>query len=453
MTTIVCGLGFGDEGKGSITDFLVRESGARTVVRYNGGPQAGHNVVTDDGRWHCFAQLGAGSFVPGTRTVLGPQMVVELEALAAEAAVLASKGVDDPLARVVLDGDCTLVTPMHKLLGQLAELAARRGSCGMGVGEAVRWRDRGIAIRVCDLADGSGLAGLERLADAAYTAADRLLGEQPSAEMLEVYRYFRERCDARRLFERYREIAAGLVIGPASAALVGPVVFEGAQGALLDRTRGFVPFVTQARTTVHDAIAIRGGTRLGVTRAYHHRHGRGPFVTEDAALAQHLADRYNHDNRWQGPFRVGHLDLVALRYGIALNDHLDQLAITGLDRLAGLPELRACTSYEYVGELERLDRHFTWERLGPGRARVLAIGAPADLAEARMLAEQLAHCRPLDWITLDGFTGDLTATRALADLPASARRFVELIAREVAIPVGIVSVRPEASGKLRPRGI
>src|SRR5207237_4907073 len=91
MAEVVTGLTFGDEGKGSITDFLVRERGASTVVRYNGGPQAGHNVVTDDGRWHCFAQIGAGSFTSGVRTVLGPAMLVELENLEVEARILASK--------------------------------------------------------------------------------------------------------------------------------------------------------------------------------------------------------------------------------------------------------------------------------------------------------------------------------------------------------------------------
>src|SRR5258705_6304367 len=171
---IVVGLGYGDEGKGTITDYLVRELGARTVVRWNGGPQAGHNVVTSDGRWHCFAQFGAGTFA-GARTVLGPDMLVELEALAVEADALAGKGVADPLAQLTIDGDCTVITPMHKLLNQLRELAAPRGSCGMGVGEAVRWRERGIAIRVRDVADGSALATMAALVDGAFSEATRIL--------------------------------------------------------------------------------------------------------------------------------------------------------------------------------------------------------------------------------------------------------------------------------------
>jgi adenylosuccinate synthase len=444
---IVCGLGFGDEGKGSITDFLVRELSAKTVVRYNGGPQAGHNVVTPEGRWHCFAQLGAGSFVPGIETVLGPQMLVELEALAVEAETLAGKGVPDVLARLTIDGSCTLVTPMHKLLNQLAELARPRGSCGMGVGEAARGRSGGLSL--AEIVDGRGLAALERLADSAFASADSMLGDQPTAAMLEVHRYFRERCQPRALFDRYREIAARLAIGPAHAALgSGPIVFEGAQGALLDRTRGFAPFVTQARTTVDDAVALRDAPRIGVMRAYGHRHGAGPFVTEDPGLADHLADPYNAHNRWQGAFRVGALDLVAIRYGIALNDRIDQLAVTGVDRLAGLPSLRACTSYEYTGELAGLDRHFTLEPIAGDRARILAIHAPASPADAHRLAELLGRCRPLDWITIDGFTADITGARQLAELPIALRQFLDVIAQALGIPLGIVSVRPDATGKL-----
>jgi len=435
---IVCGLAFGDEGKGSITDFLVRALGAGTVVRYNGGPQAGHNVVTTDGRWHCFAQLGAGSFVSGVRTVLASDMLVELEALEAEAAALADKGVRDVWWRLLVDRACTLVTPMHKLVCQLGELARepeRLGSCGMGVGEAVRWREEGLHLCAGDLAEPRrAFAVLEALTACAEERSAALLGARPTAEMTDVQQYFRQRCRPRELLARYQAIAARLT------------VFEGAQGALLDRTRGFVPYVTQSRSTFHNAAALGGGTKLGVTHAYGYRHGPGPFVTEDAELASHLADRFNAANRWQGPFRVGRLDLVALRYGVALNDGVDALAVTGLDRLSGLPSIRVCTSYEYTGRLAALDACFQWQRLSADRARIVAINEPADPA---LLTRHLARCRPLDWIELAGWDVDISSVMSLRGLPHGARRLLDLIVEQLVAPLAIVSVGPASDAKIQ----
>ncbi|MCC6809803.1 MAG: adenylosuccinate synthetase [Deltaproteobacteria bacterium] len=435
---IVCGLGFGDEGKGAIVDAVVRRSGARAVVRFNGGPQAGHNVVTDDGRWHCFAQLGAGSFA-GAETWLASGMLVELEALTVEAEVFAAKA---SAARVTIDPECTLVTPMHKLVGQLRELSAPRGSCGMGVGEAVQWRERGVFVRAGDVS----VAGLERLRTQAFTLAEPLATTE---EGRAVVAYFRERCDPRALFARYREVLAGVCIagvGGAIAAAPGPVVFEGAQGALLDRTRGFVPHVTPSRTTA-DAANAPGPFRLGVLRAYGHRHGAGPFPTEDVTLSAPLADIYNVENRWQGAFRLGWLDLVMLRYGLTLSP-VGALAVTGLDRLRGFSELRLCSAYVYEGDLAVLEGLVTFEGLGPGRARVTAIHVPGDLDRARALTRILFACRPLEWLVVPGFTEAIGAVRRLSDLPANARRYLDEIERALATPVAIVSVGPTGGAKI-----
>ncbi len=138
---VVVDLGFGDAGKGTITDHLTRARGAHTVVRFNGGAQAGHNVVTDDGRHHTFAQLGAGSFSPGVRTWLSRHVVVHPTALIVEAWHLARSGVADPLSRVTVSAAAKVVTPFHQAATRLRELArgdARHGSCGVGVGEVMR---------------------------------------------------------------------------------------------------------------------------------------------------------------------------------------------------------------------------------------------------------------------------------------------------------------------------
>jgi adenylosuccinate synthase len=442
---VVCGLGFGDEGKGTVTDLFARRLGADAVVRWNGGPQAGHNVIAPDGRWHCFAQVGAGSFA-GARTLLAPGMIVELEALAVELEVLAAKGVRP---RVTIDPDCTLVTPMHKLVGQLEELARgadRRGTCGMGVGEAARGRARGDDIRVRDVLAGGAR---DRLAALAETCWDRARAFRATDEQDAVHAHFHVRCDPDALARRYREVLAGVEVAPVVAR--GAIVFEGAQGALLDGRRGFVPYVTQSRTTFHGALELADvrALRVGVLRAYAHRHGPGPLVTEDARLADRLADPHNPDNRWQGRFRTGPLDLVALRHGLALNGGADQLALTGLDRLAGLGPVRLCTGYDYTGDLAALDAHFAWQRTGADRARISAVRTPpVDAVLDGERAALLLRCRPGAWLELPGWDAPLAEARALADLPAAARRLLDVLADELGVPIGVVSIGPGAEQKI-----
>ncbi|WP_426114859.1 adenylosuccinate synthetase [Massilia sp. PWRC2] len=137
----VIGLAFGDCGKGLFVDYLCRLWHAHTVVRFNGGGQAGHNVVLPDGRRHTFSQFGAGAFVAGTCSVLAYPVIVHPGALLVEHEYLRRCGVDDALARLLIDARCRVTTPFHQAAGRLRELArgdAAHGSCGVGVGETVR---------------------------------------------------------------------------------------------------------------------------------------------------------------------------------------------------------------------------------------------------------------------------------------------------------------------------
>ena len=139
--SIVVDLGFGDAGKGLVTDALVRRDGAGLVVRYNGGAQAGHNVVTREGQHHTFAQFGAGSFVPGVRTFLAHPFVLHPTALLVEGDLLRARGVGDIFERLRVSERARVITPFHQAMNRLRELArgeARHGSCGVGVGETVQ---------------------------------------------------------------------------------------------------------------------------------------------------------------------------------------------------------------------------------------------------------------------------------------------------------------------------
>ncbi|WP_089154711.1 adenylosuccinate synthetase [Micromonospora sp. NBS 11-29] len=352
---MVVDLGYGDAGKGTVVDALCAARPVHTVVRFNGGAQAAHNVVLRDGRAHTFAQFGAGTFRPGVRTHLARQVVVDPLALAAEADHLASVGVPDAFERLTVDGEALLATPYHRAANRAREIARgadRHGTCGLGVGEAVAY----------------GLAHPAELGP---------LDAPPVDDCLPAYAAFADR------------VAIVDRSWLAGALRAGTCVFEGAQGVLLDEWHGFHPYTTWSTTTFANAetlLAEAGmagaAQRLGVLRVTTTRHGPGPLVTEDPTLP--FTDPRNPTNAWQGRFRFGHFDAVAHRYALEVAGGVDGLALTHLD-LAG-PELRICRRYA-----DGLDR------LVPGPA--------GDLERQAALTDRLMRARPVldevpsDWAT------------------------------------------------------
>ncbi|WP_433325854.1 adenylosuccinate synthetase [Spirillospora sp. CA-294931] len=372
---IVVDLGFGDAGKGTVVDWLCSRGPepVHTVARFNGGAQAAHNVVTPDGRHHTFAQFGSGTFTPGVRTHLSRFTLVDPLALAAEAAHLAALGVRDALDRLTADHDALLTTPYHQAANRAREAArgaARHGSCGMGIGETAAyalWND--AAPRVGDCLSPA------RLRQRLGAVRDWYLASFPGGPSVPEV----EAClDAFLAFgERVRVVDGDYLAGVLHQ---GNVVFEGAQGVLLDEWHGFHPYTTWSTTTFANAETLlaeagEGGARLGVLRAYATRHGPGPFVTEDPALTSDLPDRHNGRGPWQGVFRVGHLDLVALKYALRASGGADALALTHLDVAEARRDLMACTDYEMDGRLE------------PGPAH--------DLGHQSDLTQRLLTARPV----------------------------------------------------------
>jgi adenylosuccinate synthase len=407
---IVVDLGFGDAGKGTVVDWLCARGDAgpvHAVVRFNGGAQAGHNVVTADGRHHTFAQFGSGTFTPGVRTHLSRFMLVDPLALAAEAARLASAGVRDALGRLTVDAGALLTTPYHAAANRARELARgrdRHGSCGMGIGETARYAldHPADAPRAGDCLDPPTLVTKLR------TLRDRLaiqagtLDAPPVADVCRAYRAFAERValtDAAFLGRLLRE---------------GPVAFEGAQGVLLDEWHGFHPYTTWSTTTFANAETLlaeagRTATRIGVVRCYQTRHGPGPFVTEDRSVE--LPEPHNAAGAWQGEFRAGHLDAVALRYALEAAGGADVLALTHLDTAARHPELRVCRGYDVDGEkVTRLD-----------------VRPAGDLAAQEALTRRLLRARPV----YDDAGGD----------------WPQAVAEDLGVPVFLASHGPRALDK------
>lgn len=394
---IVVDLGFGDAGKGTLTDHLAATHGARTVVRFNGGAQAGHNVVTDDGRHHTFAQLGAASFIPHARTHLATPFVLHPTALLVEARHLERKGVDDPLSRLTVSPEALLITPYHQALNQLRERArgeARHGTCGVGVGETVAFalRRPSLALRARHLALGDLEERLRALRTALRHEAQTLVPQGDTSDGV-----FADESVPGRWCAAARALAGRVMRD--DEALWSPlrrdpaVLFEGAQGVLLDEWHGFHPHTTWSTCTFDNALALlatiahRGPvTRVGVLRSYTTRHGEGPFPTESPSLAPAVPEAHNASDGWQGRFRVGPLDLVLARYAIAACGGIDALAMTHLDRVADPWPL--CDAYESMeGEGARCLRDGTLVRaLRPSTTR--------DLDGQRALGAALAKARP-----------------------------------------------------------
>jgi adenylosuccinate synthase len=357
---VVVDLGYGDAGKGTVVDWLCARGPYAAVVRFNGGAQAAHNVVTADGRHHTFAQFGSGTFTPGVVTHLSRFMMVDPLALAAEADHLAAVGAGDALDRLTVDRDALLTTPYHRAANRARDTAVRHGSCGMGIGETAAY------ALVCDDAPRAGdCRSPARLRRRLTRLRERLFDELGPLEVPGV-----EECAAAfgAFAERVRITGDGFL-----PALLrgGPVVFEGAQGVLLDERFGFHPYTTWSTTTFANAetlLAEAGDAarRLGVLRAYLTRHGPGPFVTEDTGLLR--PEPHNRHGRWQGAFRTGQLDAVALRYALEVCGGADALAVTHLDAPAPL----ICEAYD----------------LGTG------IAPAADLAGQALLTDRLLSARP-----------------------------------------------------------
>lgn len=445
---LVVDLGFGDSGKGTIVDFLARRTDAHTVVRFNGGPQAGHNVVTPDGRHHTFSQFGSAMFLPQTRTLLSRFMLIEPYALFNESSHLEKIGVRDPLRQLLIDGRCVVITPAHQAANRIRELArgdAAHGTCGMGVGETMadQLSHPDLTLRYADLSDRptvlrrlNAIVELKReqLRDAICALQDHS-AHRDSVQALLDPSWLDAAADnfatLRNCAQVVDERAVNRILCEA-----GTVLFEGAQGVLLDEWYGFHPHTTWSTTTFANADALLNEAgqdgpraRIGVLRSYMTRHGAGPLVTEDDSLRELLPEPHNEDAGWQGRFRVGHFDAVAARYAAAVAGPVDQLAITHLDRLNALPQ-RICTEYRRAGGAPAAASEEYY--IGtPNAIRKLRVSAVRDLAYQERLTRLCGECRPI-----------------LQDVSQSDQvTLLDRISQELQVPCGIASFGPTANEK------
>jgi adenylosuccinate synthase len=412
---VIVGAQWGDEGKGKLVDLYAEQ--ADVVVRYQGGTNAGHTLVVN-GVKTVLHLIPSGILHPGKRCVIGNGCVVDPVALVAEMDELVAAGVDVSPARLCISHAAPAILDVHKRLDRAREGAAgdaRIGTTGRGIGPAYEDAVSRHGVRLGDLADPQRL---RQRVDGLLFEKNALLaayGQAPvtAADILEPLEAVRDRI-VPYLADAGAELAARRQAGER-------LLFEGAQGALLDVWHGTYPFVTSSSTVAANAAVGSGlgpqaiGRVLGVTKAYATRVGAGPFPTElDDAVGARIREVGREFGATTGrPRRCGWLDLPALRYAARING-LTSLALMKLDVLQGFETLKVCTEYTWRGR--------TYEEM------------PTEPAAWSALVPVYAE--------LPGFTEDLRAARRMGDLPATARDYVERISAWTGLPIELVSVGP-----------
>ena len=415
---VVIGSQWGDEGKGKIVDWLSER--AVVVVRFQGGHNAGHTLVID-GVSYKLSLLPSGVVRPGKLAVIGNGVVIDPHALVSEIDRLATQGVVVNAENLRIADNATLILSLHRELDGLREDAASNsgtkiGTTRRGIGPAYEDKVGRRAIRVMDLANLETLpAKVDRLLTH-HNALRRGLG-QPEISVETILEELTSVAD--RILP-FRETVWLLLDKHRRAG--ARILFEGAQGTLLDVDHGTYPFVTSSNTVAGQAAAGSGlgpgslSYVLGITKAYTTRVGEGPFPTElFDATGQFLGERGHEFGTVTGrKRRCGWFDAALVRQAVAVNG-ITGIALTKLDVLDGLDELKICVGYELDGV--RIDH------------------LPASQgAQARVT--------PV-YETIEGWKGTSVGARSWADLPAQAIKYVRRIEELIGAPVALLSTSPE----------
>jgi adenylosuccinate synthase len=412
---VVVGAQWGDEGKGKVTDMLAERADA--IVRFQGGNNAGHTIVRDGQTWKLHL-MPSGILHPGKLCVIGNGVVIDPKVLTDELDELRRRGVETSALRI--SANAHLIMPYHMLLDHAGEAKLGKleiGTTRRGIGPCYADKAARLGIRVQDLLD-------EKILKKKIVAAldPKRLSLRPYAKdpRLDLQSMTDEYLTYGHVLEPYIADTSRLVLQRLDRNEI--VVFEGAQGALLDIDHGTYPFVTSSNP-VAGAACIGAGVGpkdidevWGVAKAYSTRVGAGPFPTEiEGPLADEMRERGGEYGTTTGRARrVGWIDLVGLRYAARLNS-LTALAITKLDVLSGFDPIRVCVRYrnDEGAEFDYFPYHQT-----------------------------VLHHAAGEYIELPGFTGDLSECRLESDLPETAREYLRFIEDFVGVPIVLVGVGP-----------
>src|SRR5215212_6859607 len=412
---VIIGAQWGDEGKGKITDLLAES--ADLVIRFQGGNNAGHTIFRDGVTWK-FHLIPSGILYAGKPCAIGNGVVIDPKVLTDELDGLRAKGID--LSGLRISANAHLIMPYHMLLDHAGETKLGKlqiGTTRRGIGPAYAAKAARLGIRVQDLLDEKILQKKIMAALDPQRLALRPYAKSPDLDlqsMTEDYLTYGHR------IERYIADTARLTWKHLDEG--GDVIFEGAQGTLLDIDHGTYPFVTSSNPVAASAATGTGvGPKdldevWGVAKAYATRVGSGPFPTElDDELGAAMREAGGEYGTTTGRARrVGWLDLVALRYAARING-LDHLAITKLDVLTGLGTLNVCTRYR--GAEEASFDHYPYH-------------------------QTVMHQATGDYEQLPGWDEDLAGCREEGDLPQAARDYLAYVSDFVGVPIALIGIGP-----------
>ena len=409
------GAQWGDEGKGKTIDILA--SKADMVVRAMGGSNAGHTVVTD-GVTYKLHLIPSGILYPGTVCVIGNGTVISPAVILKEIRGLKDHGVSMDDLRI--DARAHVILPYHVAMDELSEKSLGKGDIGTtknGIGPCYMDKAERTGIRMCDLIKPEVFR--EKLARN-VAVKNKILGALYGAEPMNADEIFDEYSEYAKLLAPYVCDTSVLVYDAIKADK--KVLFEGAQGALLDLDVGTYPFVTSSHPTSGGFCVGTGiGPTLiddviGVCKSYTTRVGKGPFPTElNDEMGEHIRRTgFEYGTTTGRPRRCGWLDTVILRFAVRVNG-LTALAVNKLDTLTGIDKIKVCVAYTKNGE--RIENF------------------PTDISD-------LEGCEPV-YVEVDGWKENIESVRSYDDLPAAAKAYIGLIERETGVPVKMIGVGPD----------
>ena len=414
-SVVVVGTQWGDEGKGKITDFLSQD--AEVIARYQGGDNAGHTIVID-GKKFKLHLIPSGIFFPEKISVIGNGVVVNPKSLVKELEYLHAEGVSTDSLRV--SDRAHVILPYHIKLDQLQEAAKgdnKIGTTNKGIGPAYMDKAARVGIRIADLLDNEVFA--ERL-KTNLAEKNRLFTKMYGSEGLSFDDIFEEYYAYGQQIKQYVTDTSVILNDALDAGK--RVLFEGAQGVMLDIDQGTYPFVTSSNP-VAGGVTIGSGVGpskinkvVGVCKAYTSRVGDGPFPTE---LSDEVGERIREVGHEYGtttgrPRRVGWFDSVVMRHSRRVSG-ITNLSLNCIDVLSGLDTVKICVAYDLDGK--RIDYY------------------PASL-------EQLKRCKPI-YEELPGWEEDITGCRSLDELPENARNYVRRVGELVGVRISTFSVGPD----------
>ncbi|PYZ96233.1 adenylosuccinate synthase [Alteribacter lacisalsi] len=424
-SVVIVGTQWGDEGKGKITDYLSEQ--AELVARYQGGNNAGHTIVFDGVKYKLHL-IPSGIFYSDKTCVIGNGMVIDPKALVEELAYLHDKGVDTSNLRI--SNRAHIILPYHLKLDAVEEESKgvnKIGTTKKGIGPAYMDKAARTGIRIADLLDKETF---EEKLEVNLRDKNRLLEKVYETDGFTKEEILEEYYDYGQQIAKY-VIDTSVVLNDALDA-GKRVLFEGAQGVMLDIDQGTYPFVTSSNP-IAGGVTIGSGVGpskinhvVGVSKAYTTRVGDGPFPTE---LTDEIGDRIRDVGNEYGtttgrPRRVGWFDSVVVRHARRVSGITD-LSLNSIDVLSGIKKLKICVAYEYKGEIIN--------------------EFPASL-------KVLAECKPV-YEELDGWDEDITGVKSLHELPKNALFYVERISQLTGIPLSVFSVGPDRNQTNLVRGV